>query len=1084
MAMVAVIFATSCQRVEDPTGLGTTSEVTFSVQSPDQLTRAAIGDGSEAKNLIVAVYDKKGEYLGKVSPESPINGSDKHWDVTLSLVDGMAYDIVFWAQADDAPYTLDKEGKTLTVNYDNAKAQDEKRDAFYAVVKDYEADGANTVAVKLTRPFAQLNIVTTDYTTAVNSGVNVTTTGLKVSNLPTTMNLLSGDVSGNTEAVFSDANKPAESHPSFTNTDDVKYTWLSMNYVLASEEGDLISTVTLTGTTKEKVYREIPVKRNFRTNIYGKILTSDVDFDVDTDQGFDGDEDIEVWDGESTAAPTPVDVDNDGIIDYYTISTPDQLAGFAQSFIKTKSESVDYSNATIKLTDDIDLGTAYWTPIGQNSEDFTGVFDGQGYTIYNLKVNVKNGSSNAGFFGVLTGTVKNVIFDGVSINSIGNGAGTVAGSIFNTGIIEEVTVKNAKIEGNRRLGGIAGYVYGTIKNCNVENIELTATPDQLSGSFDNGDKVGGIVGLWAKDNGESHSFSGNTVKNATIKGFRDLGGIAGAAKGTGFTNNKVEGATIVADQVTGYYAGKDINIHPILGNILEGERDSSNSQSDVELSVIVGSDATLSSALTLKQVPTILLAENAIIEGSFRPNHGVSIKSLNPEKKATIKGRVNIDGYADGIFFKDIKFDINEDSKVKKSFTGASYNYPGIVVIYASEASFEGCEFKSDIATGVCGINYGAHASNKLLKVNNCTFNGDFYAIRSRTLFSITNSTFNIHTDQGTLAAVFTWGNGEAGTQNNGGANLVTFTGNKNNNGNKVYGVQLTSTTFNYCHLNINVQDNENFIALSQSVNPACNFKGCTFEEGSERFGVDLNGTWYASLSNAVAAAAGGETITINTPGTYEMPGVSRNNLKIVGDKDVVLNVTTPSMNGNNITIEGVTITTPGDKKGFQHSGEVTYNGVTINSELTCYGVKDIFNECTFNLEGVYVWTYGSRYAQFNKCTFNTTGKAILVYKDGGQIESQIDVKNCTFNASSGAKASAINNQNCAAIEIDNYEHSKLNVYTEGNNVNSNFSGLWRIKKYKTGNKVSVNGKEYNQIALDGKLMTIDQDNNVTFLAD
>lgn len=76
MAMVAVIFATSCQRVEDPTGLGTTSEVTFSVQSPDQLTRA-IGDGSEANKLTVAVYDTKGNYLEKVSPTSPITGS-KH----------------------------------------------------------------------------------------------------------------------------------------------------------------------------------------------------------------------------------------------------------------------------------------------------------------------------------------------------------------------------------------------------------------------------------------------------------------------------------------------------------------------------------------------------------------------------------------------------------------------------------------------------------------------------------------------------------------------------------------------------------------------------------------------------------------------------------------------------------------------------------------------------------------------------------------------------------------------------------------------------------------------------------------------
>jgi hypothetical protein len=67
--------------------------------------------------------------------------------------------------------------------------------------------------------------------------------------------------------------------------------------------------------------------------------------------------------------------------------------------------------------------------------------------------------------------------------------------------------------------------------------------------------------------------------------------------------------------------------------------------------------------------------------------------------------------------------------------------------------------------TGICGINYGSHTANKPLSVNNCTFNGDFYAIRTRTLFNITNNKFNVYTSAGKLAAVWTWGNGEAGTK-------------------------------------------------------------------------------------------------------------------------------------------------------------------------------------------------------------------------------------------------------------------------------------------------------------------------------
>ena len=233
---------------------------------------------------------------------------------------------------------------------------------------------------------------------------------------------------------------------------------------------------------------------------------------------------------------------------------------------------------------------------------------------------------------------------------------------------------------------------------------------------------------------------------------------------------------------------------------------------------------------------TIIL-QGGVFEGTFVPRStNLTIKSADANNKATIKGRVNIDNYADGIKFENIKFDINDDSKVKNSFTGANYKYPATVVIYASATNFEGCEFKADIASGVCGINYGAHAPGKLLKVNNCKFKGDFYAIRTRTLFEITNNEFDIYTAQGTLSAVWTWGNGEANTKSSSGANKVVFTGNNNVNANKVYGVQLTSTAFNYCHINYNVQGNTNFYELKESIYSACDFEGKTFEAGSETF--------------------------------------------------------------------------------------------------------------------------------------------------------------------------------------------------------------------------------------------------------
>lgn len=247
----------------------------------------------------------------------------------------------------------------------------------------------------------------------------------------------------------------------------------------------------------------------------------------------------------------------------------------------------------------------------------------------------------------------------------------------------------------------------------------------------------------------------------------------------------------------------------------------------------VTSTAGFTAALEAKATKIIL--SPGTYKGAFRPRVSTQFESAGAEK-AVIAGRIDFDSYTAGSSLKNIKFAITDDSTVKNVFTGANYKYPSTVNIYGVAVSFEGCEFETSIAKGVCGINYGAHASGQMLTVNNCKFVGDFYAIRSRTLFSVTNSVFDIFTNQGTLAAVFTWGNGEAGTQGDSGANSVVFTGNTNVNGNKIYGVQLTSTTFNYCHINYNVQKNDNFFALSEAVNSACDFTGKAFADGSETF--------------------------------------------------------------------------------------------------------------------------------------------------------------------------------------------------------------------------------------------------------
>ena len=254
-----------------------------------------------------------------------------------------------------------------------------------------------------------------------------------------------------------------------------------------------------------------------------------------------------------------------------------------------------------------------------------------------------------------------------------------------------------------------------------------------------------------------------------------------------------------------------------------------------------------------------------------------------------------------------------------------------------------------------------------------------------------------------------------------------------------------------------------------------------TVTGGLKKVEGSMSGVIAGTQSDFNEAVGNSETATIVlNAGTYTMPGTGGKDLTIIGGKDVIIKAGTANLDGGNVTLDGVTITA-GSYQGFQHSGVVNYNNVTIKGQLNCYGAQDIFTNCTFELDNAYVWTYGSKKTVFSGCTFNTTGKAILIYNEGAGA-CNVEVTGCTFNATAGAKAGAIANQNCAAIEIDNFKKMAHQLTTSGNTVSSNFSGEWRIKSYVDGAPVTVNGVEYTYIALDGKKMTIDGEKNVTVI--
>lgn len=107
----------------------------------------------------------------------------------------------------------------------------------------------------------------------------------------------------------------------------------------------------------------------------------------------------DTWDGTVGSVPAA----SDGVI---TITTGAQLAGFAQSV----NNGTTYAGYTIRLGGDIDLNDISWTPVGRffsygntGNRAFSGIFDGAGYSVTGLNVNIANARAGqtAGLFGYI-----------------------------------------------------------------------------------------------------------------------------------------------------------------------------------------------------------------------------------------------------------------------------------------------------------------------------------------------------------------------------------------------------------------------------------------------------------------------------------------------------------------------------------------------------------------------------------------------------------------------------------------------------------------------------------------------------------
>ena len=251
------------------------------------------------------------------------------------------------------------------MDYTAPVGNDEDRDAFFQHV-ELEVKGASTQNVTLRRPFAQLNFATSDYAEAKKAGLKYGGSKVVVKNVHNTLNLLDGKASGAAEVTFDYAalvENETTTHPGTTDATKL-YTWLSMNYLLtgsvvpdaadvqkADKElvdvafevyapgatddvaGDLINTVNVS---------QVPVQRNYRTNIYGNLLTSAVDFNIVIDPIYYE----PAWDVEYGAAQMKQNADGS-----VTCVTPALPAGVTPEDLTNKGGVIVKADGTTQIFD-------------------------------------------------------------------------------------------------------------------------------------------------------------------------------------------------------------------------------------------------------------------------------------------------------------------------------------------------------------------------------------------------------------------------------------------------------------------------------------------------------------------------------------------------------------------------------------------------------------------------------------------------------------------------------------------------------------------------------------------------------------
>lgn len=270
----------------------------------------------------------------------------------------------------------------------------------------------------------------------------------------------------------------------------------------------------------------------------------------------------------------------------YLIKNREQLMGLselaAMGMTVREAEGTDYagdySGCCFALGGNIDLQGVDWIPIGfyrDSSEmagdvpyPFSGQFDGNGYTVKNLRLAAFSEYDNVGLFGSVDDSFIHdvtVIPDSKEIR--GNDRTGVLAGYAGDSRLRNITVKNSYIKSSGIAGGIAGEISGTI-------IENAVCDKVMIDAADGTDIIyaGGIAGIASNSAIVDCKVSTGDGTTARIQGTGYIGGILGYQNASDIYNTYVSGTiggyhSASIGGVTGRYGAGKIKVARFEGTI-------------------------------------------------------------------------------------------------------------------------------------------------------------------------------------------------------------------------------------------------------------------------------------------------------------------------------------------------------------------------------------------------------------------------------------------------------------------------------------------------------------------------------------